>query len=65
LPHTVEKIIDAVAFAAVNSPTSVTLAPKWRASKVERTPDDPTAMFAGMIAKCHCVFGFFTVGGSI
>jgi len=64
-PHMVEKIIVAAAFAADNTPISVTVAPKLRASKVERTVDEPVAMFEGIIAKYHGVFDFSAIGGSI
>ena len=54
-----------VALTANNSPTSVTLAPKERVSKVERIPDEPSAMFKGIIARYHGIFDFSTRGGSV
>ena len=59
-PHKTEKMIVAVALVAANSPTSATLAPKTRARKVERMPDEPNAMFKGTIAIYHGVFCFST-----
>ena len=58
-PHTVEKRIVAVALAAANSPTSAVVAPKEIARKVERIPDEPNAMFKGIIATYHGIFDCF------
>ena len=57
-PQKVEKMIVAAALAAASSPTSVMLAPKARARKVERIPDEPSAMFKGTMAIYHSVLRF-------
>lgn len=52
-PHTIEKIILAIALAPNKIPISVTLAPSERASKVVRIPAVPRAILKGMVAENH------------
>jgi len=53
LPQIGANMIVATALAATNNPTSATPAPKERASKVDRIPDEPNAIFKGIIVTYH------------